>query len=81
MVLLDASLATCSLRECLQAARGGGRAVPVVVLGHGHGELAEETGADVLTLDRPFLMSELIRLIHNLASDHGPLEIAHSDRR
>jgi len=80
VVLLDASLATCSLRECLQAARGGGRAVPVVVLGHGHGELAEETGADVLTLDRPFLMSELIRLIHNLASDHGPLEIAHSDR-
>jgi len=80
VVLLDASLATCSLGECLRAARGGGRAVPIVVLGPDHGELTEETGADLLTLDRPFLMSELIRLIHNLASDHGTLEITHSDR-
>ncbi len=80
VVLLDGSLATLSLGECLRAARGGGRAVPILVLGPGRGELTEETGADVLTLDRPFLMSELIRLIHNLASDHDTLEITHSDR-
>ena len=79
-MLLDASLATRSLGECLRAAQGGGRAVPIMVLGPGQSELTEETGADVLTLDRPFLMSELIRLIHNLTSDHGTLEITHSDR-
>lgn len=80
VVVLDASLATSSFGECLRAARGGGGAVPILVLGPGQGELTEEIGADVLTLDRPFLMSELIRLIHNLASDHGTLEITHSDR-
>ncbi len=80
VVLLDASLATRGLGECLRAARGGCGAVPCLVLGPGQGELAEETGAEVLTLDRPFLMSELIRLIHHLASDHGTLEITHSDR-
>lgn len=80
VVLLDASLATRNLGECLRATRGGGRAVPIMVLGPGQSELTEETGADVLTLDRPFLMSELIRLIHNLTSDHGTLEITHSDR-
>lgn len=80
VVLLDASLATCSLGECLRAARDGDRAVPILVLGPGQGELTEETATEVLTLDRPFLMSELIRLIHTLASDHGTLEITHSDR-
>ncbi len=80
VVLLDASLATCSLGECLRAARDGDGAVPILVLGPGQGELTEETATEVLTLDRPFLMSELIRLIHTLASDHGTLEITHSDR-
>ncbi|MBP9603218.1 MAG: hypothetical protein KBE53_03960, partial [Chromatiaceae bacterium] len=80
VVLLDASLATCSLGECLRAGRGGGEAVPILVLGPRQGELTEEIWANALTLNRPFLMSELIRLIHNLASDHGTLEITHSDR-
>jgi signal transduction histidine kinase len=80
-VLLDAGLAARCLRESLQAAAGAAPPVPVLVLGDGSGELPAEVGADVLVLNRPFLMNELIRLIHNLATEHGTVKIPNPDRR
>jgi len=70
-VLLDAGLSACSRRECLHAAQGVARPVPVLFIGDPGGESLEDIGADVSVLNRPFLISDVIRLIHNLASHHG----------
>lgn len=80
-VLLDAGLSTYRLRECLHAAQGLAPPVPILVIGDPGEGLLEDIGADVSVLNRPFLISDVIRLIHNLANHHGTVQIPNPDSR
>lgn len=80
LMLLDDKLPTQTLWALVEVAQRAPRRVPLVVMADAEG-LSEELGTDVLILNRPFLMAELTRLIHNLVSDHGTQEIAPPHRR
>ena len=79
IVLLDADLAGPHLEECLRTGEEAARSVRVICIG-GDQDRAADLGSHVLFINRPFLMSDLIRLVHNLANDHDTGEIQHPDR-